>query len=117
MTITDLMIEGVETAGPNTTAEALALRLARADIGSSIIEEDMRPIGIVTDRDLAVQIDAQDQAASVVKAAEVMTEDPVTISEDAGLLAVTRTMCDHSVRRLPVVNDTGTLWASSRSTT
>jgi len=109
MTIADLIVEGVETAGPSATAEALAMRMAEAGIGSIIIEEGMKPVGIVTDRDLAVRVDARDEPASEVTAADVMTEDPVTVRSDAGLLDVTRVMREHTVRRLPVVNDEGTL--------
>mgnify|MGYP000309587888 CR=1 FL=1 len=108
MTISKLMIEGVETAGPDATVEALALRLVDAGVGSIIIEEEMKPVGIVTDRDLATRIDARDRPASEVTAAEVMTEEPVVVSRDAGVFDVIQTMRDHSIRRLPVVDD-GTL--------
>lgn len=52
MTISKLLIEGVETAGPNATVEALALRLVDAGVGSIIIEEEMKPVGIITLDDL-----------------------------------------------------------------
>lgn len=107
--ITDLVIEGVETAGPSATAEALAMRLAEAGIGSVVIEENMEPVGIVTDRDIAVRVDAANRSASEVTAAEIMTEDPVTVPETAGLLDVTDAMSEHSVRRIPVVSEHGTL--------
>ncbi|MEF8852731.1 MAG: CBS domain-containing protein [Haloarculaceae archaeon] len=109
MPLKDLIIEGVETAGPSATVEALAMRLAEAGIGSIVIEEEMKPVGIVTDRDIAVRVDAGDRPASEVTAAEIMTEDPVTVRDDAGLLDVTDAMSEHSVRRIPVVNDHGTL--------
>ena len=109
MPVRDLVIEGVETAGPSATAEALAMRLAEAGIGSIVIEAGMRPVGIVTDRDIAVRVAAADRPASEVTAAEIMTEDPVTVDADAGLLDVTDAMSEHSVRRIPVVNDQGTL--------
>ncbi|WP_246984587.1 CBS domain-containing protein [Halorientalis marina] len=109
MTVSKLLIEGIETAGPSATAEALAMRLAEVGIGSIVIEEEMRPVGIVTDRDIAVRVAARDRPADEVTAAEIMTEDPVTVRDDAGLFAVTETMREHGVRRMPVVNDEGTL--------
>lgn len=108
MTIADLVIEGVETAGPSATAEALALRMREVGIGSIVVEEEMEPVGIITDRDLAMRLDSTDRAASEVTAAEIMTEDPVTVEEDAGLLELTALMREHSVRRMPVTRD-GTL--------
>jgi CBS domain-containing protein len=109
MTIQELVIEGVETAGPSTTVEALAMRMEEAGIGSIVIEEDMRPIGIVTDRDLAVRVNARDRHSSETVAEEIMTAEPVTVPVDAGLLEVTRLMRHRAVRRLPVVNEDGTL--------
>jgi CBS domain-containing protein len=109
MTVSKLLIEGIETAGPSATAEALAMRLTEVGIGSIVIEEEMRPVGIVTDRDIAVRVAARDRPANEVTAAEIMTEDPVTVRDDAGLFAVTETMREHGVRRMPVVNDEGTL--------
>jgi Predicted signal-transduction protein containing cAMP-binding and CBS domains len=109
MTVSELLIEGIETAGPSATAEALAMRLTEVGVGSIVIEEEMRPVGIVTDRDIAARVDARNRAADEVTAAEIMTEDPVTVRDDAGLFAVTETMRDHGVRRMPVVTDAGKL--------
>lgn len=109
MTLRDLIIEGVETAGPSTTAEALGMRMAEVGVGSIIIEEDMVPIGIVTDRDLAMRVDARGEAAAELTAADVMTPDPVTVGVEDGLLDVTKTMRDHAVRRLPVIDGEGTI--------
>ena len=109
MTVQDLIIEGVETAGPSATAEALAMRMEEAKVGSIVIEEDMHPVGIVTDRDIALRVDARDLDARDVMAADIMTEDPVTVRTEDGIFEVTRVMREHSVRRMPVVNDEGTL--------
>ena len=105
MTLHDLVIKGIETAGPSATVEALALRLEEANVGSIVVEEEMRPVGIVTDRDLALRVVARGADPTETTAADVMTADPVTITIDAGLLDVTRLMRDHGVRRVPVVDD------------
>jgi len=42
-------------------------------------------------------------------AADVMSENPVTMPIDAGLMDVTRAMREHTVRRMPIVNAEGTL--------
>jgi CBS domain-containing protein len=105
MTLHDLVIKGVETAGPSATVEALALRLEEANIGSVLIEEEMVPVGIVTDRDLALRVVARGEDPMAATAADVMTPDPVTITIDKGLLDVTRVMREHAVRRVPVVDE------------
>ena len=109
MTLRDLVIEGVETAGPSATAEALAMRLEEANIGSIIIEEEMEPVGVVTDRDLALRVVARDGDPATLTASDIMTETPVTIDVEAGLLDVTQLMRQHAVRRIPVVGEDGKL--------
>lgn len=109
MSIEHLLIRGIETAGPSTSVEALALRMTEAGVGSIVIEEDMRPVGVVTDRDLATRVAAAGADATDLTATDVMSEDPVTVREDASLLALTDTMAAHSVRRMPVTNEEGTL--------
>lgn len=109
MTLRDLMIEGVETAGPSATAEALAMRMEEVNIGSIIIEEEMKPVGVVTDRDVTLRLVARGGDPTAVTASELMTADPATVDVDRGLLDVTRTMREHAVRRLPVVGDDGKL--------
>lgn len=105
MTLHELVIKGIETAGPDTSAEALALRLEEANVGSIVIEEDMIPVGIVTDRDIALRLVGRGEDPSSIEAQDIMSPDPVTISIDAGLLDVTRTMREHTIRRLPVVDE------------
>jgi CBS domain-containing protein len=105
MTVRDIATTGIETAGPDTTAEALALRMEEVGVGSIVVETDMEPVGIVTDRDLAVKVLAAGHAPDEVTAAEIMTETPVTVEADEGILTATNAMAEHAVRRLPVVDD------------
>jgi CBS domain-containing protein len=65
------------------------------------------PIGIITDRDLATRCLADSLSADHAKAREVMTPNPRTISEDAGLYDCIRAMNDTGVRRIPVVDARG----------
>jgi CBS domain-containing protein len=109
MTVQDIAITGIETAGPDTTAEALALTMEEKDVGSVVIEREMEPVGIVTDRDLAVRVLAADSDPSTVTAEDIMSETPVTIPAEASILELTNAMCRHAVRRVPVVDADGLL--------
>jgi len=74
-----------------------------------VIDHANKPIGILTDRDLVVRVLAQNQNLTETCAADVMTKDPKTVSVGAPIehaLALMRSGC---FRRLPVVNDEGTL--------
>lgn len=109
MSLEHVMIEGVETAGPNTTVEALAMQMQDANVGSIVVENEMEPIGIVTDRDVALQVGPGDHEPSDLLAEDVMSVDPVTVPVSANLLDATARMRENTVRRLPVVDAEGLL--------
>lgn len=103
MTVGEIAITGIETAGRHATAEALALTMEEKNVGSVVIEEEMEPVGIVTDRDLAVRVLAAKRDPASVTAEDIMTPSPATIPADAGIFELTNAMAEASVRRMPVV--------------
>jgi CBS domain-containing protein len=76
-------------------------------VGSVIIEDDDRPVGIVTDRDLVVSVLEPRSDPSEVTAADVMTGTPVTVGLEEGIFDAIEVMNEHSIRRLPVVDSDG----------
>lgn len=107
MPVTDLARSEVVTADLGTPVADLAERMADERVGSIVITEGDEPVGIVTDRDLAVRALTDATPADLV-AENVMSEDLVTVSPDAGFYEATELMSEHGVRRLPVT-DEGTL--------
>ena len=78
------------------------------NIGSVPICEDRhgkKLLGIVTDRDLALQVVAENRDASSTKAQDVMTRVPLTCRADDNLQTALDAMEKHQVRRIPVVDD------------
>jgi CBS domain-containing protein len=61
--------------------------------------------GIVTDRDLTVSVLAEGAEANGLTAKDVMTPDPVTASPDDNIFSLCSTMREHSIRRVPIVDD------------
>lgn len=80
-------------------------------VGSIVVTEadegGMRPVGIVTDRDLVVEILAQEVDARAVVLEDVMTHYPVAANEDDDLEYAVELMRDKGVRRVPVVDNSG----------
>ena len=107
MPITDLARSDVVTADIETPVPDLAERMADESVGSIVITDGNEPVGIVTDRDLAVRA-VTDAAPTDLVAENVMSEDLVTAPADAGFYEATEQMSEHGVRRLPVTDD-GTL--------
>jgi len=80
-----------------------ALVIVAADAGVN------RPVGVVTDRDLAVEVMAAGLDPEEVLVGEVVTEALYSVRESEGVFETMRLMRDHGVRRLPVVDDSGGL--------
>lgn len=63
-----------------------------------------RPVGILTDRDLVVEVMAQEVPPGEVTAADVMSLDIATVREEEGVWETLERMRDLGVRRMPVVD-------------
>ncbi|HEV2285579.1 MAG TPA: CBS domain-containing protein [Steroidobacteraceae bacterium] len=68
-----------------------------------------RPVGVLTDRDLVVTVLAKGADMRLLKVGDVMTRDPVVVSEDGSLNAALAEMRRIGVRRIPVVDAVGQL--------
>jgi CBS domain-containing protein len=104
-TARDVMTQGVECAGENDTVADAAKKLADLDVGAMpICGEDDRLKGMLTDRDIVVEVIAKGKDPSGVKAGELGGEEVVTIGADDSVDEALTTMKDHKVRRLPVID-------------
>jgi CBS domain-containing protein len=109
MPVIDVARTEVMTASRDQSAGNLATVMQEETVGSVVIEEDDQPVGIVTDRDLVLEVLEPRREASEVTAGEIMTETPVTVRDDAGVFDAIRKMHEESVRRMPVVDGDGLL--------
>ncbi|AXG06383.1 CBS domain-containing protein [Haloplanus rubicundus] len=99
---------GVVTASADASVKDLARTMLDEELGDLVIAEDDKPVGIVTDRDIALAVARYDDLSELT-AEDIMTPDPVTIQEDATAVDLPATMADGRVRRIPVVDDDGRL--------
>jgi CBS domain-containing protein len=96
------------TAEPTATLSSVALQMREHNVGAVVIVEGQKPVGIVTDRDLALALGAQG-AEPEAPVESVMTTPVRTIPDGAGIFAATQCMRDAGVRRLPIVDREGQL--------
>jgi CBS domain-containing protein len=108
MPVGNLGPEEVTTVEPSTAIKNVSEMLDSDGVGAVVVSEDRKPTGLVTDRDIALAVHSHDDIKSLT-AEEIMTENPVTIREDEEAMALSRTLGEHGVRRLPVVDDDGNL--------
>jgi CBS domain-containing protein len=109
MWVRDCCKRSVKAVAPGDTARALAKRMDREDVGCLVVVEDERPIGIVTDRDLALALLCGGRDAGALKARDVATRTLVAIREDAPISDAFHTLRQNGLRRLPVVDAAGRL--------
>jgi CBS domain-containing protein len=110
-----MICETVMTADPafclctDTVAQAAKLMKSR-DVGAiPVLADEGRLVGIITDRDLALNVLGEGRDPWTTPIEEIMTSDPVSCRSDDDLLEAMRAMSRHQVRRIPVVDDEGGL--------
>ena len=107
MTVTarEIMTGGAECAATSDTLVDAARKLRDLDVGSlPICGEDNRLKGVITDRDIVVRCVADGGDPSSIKVEELADGKPVTIGADDSVEEALRTMTEHGVRRLPVID-------------
>lgn len=91
-----------------------AAKLMRQHHVGNVLVVDSRngsrvPVGIVTDRDLVVEIMAAELDGKNISVGEIMVPGLATVKEETGVFEAIQYMRAKGVRRLPVVNDSGGL--------
>lgn len=100
--------ETVITASPDDTVTHVATLLDEENVGSIVVTRENKPVGIVTDRDVARTVATTEDISSLA-VEEIMSPDPVTLHEEDEAMAISRTIGESHVRRVPVVGDDGEL--------
>lgn len=98
----------VTVSAQNTVGHAARVMRTR-NMGALVVVNAGRPIGMLTDRDVAVEVVAMGMDPDSTRVGDVMRKKPVTILEDRGILDAAKTFARTGVRRLPVVSAKGVL--------
>jgi len=106
--IGDLMTRDVLAVAPEDTLGEAAERMVERGVGSVVVSDFGRLIGILTERDLLRAV-ADRIHSSEARVREWMTSEPITATPETTPREAARTMLDHGFRHLPVVDDETTL--------
>jgi CBS domain-containing protein len=107
-TLGELMSRDVIAVAPEDTLGEAAERMAGKDVGSAVVLEHGRLIGILTERDILRAV-AGRVHSSEARVREWMTADPVTAGTETTGAEALDTMMGHGFRHLPVVDGERTL--------
>jgi CBS domain-containing protein len=109
MAIHDIARTDVVTIHRTQSAGNVATVMKEQNVGSVVVEAEGAPVGIVTDRDLAMKVLEPREDPRELTAGDIMSEHPTTVHEDDGVFEVTQVMSEKKVRRLPVVDSEGAI--------
>ncbi len=113
MTVSDLCNRELIIVQRDETALKAAKLMRKHHVGDVIVIEDNNgshiPVGIVTDRDIIVEIIATDLDPAVMTVGDIMGKELFTVKESAELFWAIQYMRSKTVRRLPIVNEAGVL--------
>ncbi|NCS70919.1 MAG: CBS domain-containing protein [Candidatus Aenigmarchaeota archaeon CG_4_10_14_0_8_um_filter_37_24] len=104
MQVKDAMNPKVISASKDISIKEAARTLTKHEIGSLIIVEDEKIVGVITESDIIRKVVATGLDPSVTLVEEMMTKDVITIDADAELNDACQTMVDHKIKRLPVLD-------------
>ncbi len=107
--VKEVMTREVCTVRKDESVLSLARKMIEFGVGSAVVIENGRPIGIVTEKDLISKIVARDKIPSRVLIKDVMTSPVITIKPNTSLREAADIMIKKGIRRLPVVDDSGEL--------
>lgn len=98
---------------PDTTVVEAAQLMRSYHVGTLVVVDkkgdESMPLGVVTDRDLVIEVLAQQVSPETISVADIMSRDLVMVHENEGLLDTLEIMRVRGVRRVPVINDKGGL--------
>ncbi|WP_206310109.1 CBS domain-containing protein [Streptomyces sp. A0592] len=104
-TARDIMTPEPECIDAESTVMEAAQKLARLDVGAlPICGTDHKLKGMLTDRDIVTKVLAAGKDPAACKAGELAQGEAVTIGADDDASEILRTMTEHHVRRLPVID-------------
>jgi CBS domain-containing protein len=113
MQIGEVCIRDVVYAGRNTSVQEAAQLMRSHHVGTVVVVDrgpkGAIPVGIVTDRDIVLEILAPQLDASPLTVGDIMGPELITAPEDQDVFETVQQMQQHGVRRLPVVDRHGVL--------
>ena len=113
MPVGELCIRQVVVAPRKASVLEAAKLMRQYHVGDIVVTDDIDgrrvPVGIVTDRDIVLEVLAQELDATSLTVGDIMAGDLITVRENEGVFQTIQLMRAKGARRAPVVNGEGTL--------
>ena len=110
MSVGRICAREVDLAEPEESVQIAANRMHARNVGTlMVLDAESRPIGILTDRDLAVRVVGKGLDIFKTTVREVMSNTPTSVRDDTPIETALTQMRAGPFRRLPVVDEDGKL--------
>jgi CBS domain-containing protein len=103
--VRDAMTEDPRSIGASASVVEAARLMRERHIGALPVTEDEQLVGMITDRDIATRVVAENAAPETTSVGEVYSRDLITVEPSSELEEALQLMARHQVRRLPVVEN------------
>jgi len=103
--VKDVMTYPAITEDEDASIAMISKDMKMSGIGSVLITKEDEPVGIVTDRDIVINVMMKNRNPDAVKAKDIMSSPLVTIEVDASLMRACKLLTEKGIRRLPVIDD------------
>ncbi len=107
MSLRNLLEMDLISCSPKESIKHVAEIMKKNGIGAVVVTENQKPIGIVTDRDIALRCVAEGLSCENTTVGKIMTLGVETVSIDEGIFDVIQVMKENEIRRVPVVDEEG----------
>lgn len=102
--VRELMTREVKTVGPNANIRRVVATMNRFGIGSVVVVQGDRPVGIITERDILSRVVETCIPPETRRAGEIMTSPVITINANASVQEAIRIMTGRGIKKLVVVD-------------
>lgn len=101
--VRDIMSKDVKVVRPDSSAREVVATMNKFDIGSIVVVQGNRPVGIITERDILRRIVQPCLPPETLTARQVMTSPLLTIDEATSIDEAAKLMAKEKVKKLPVM--------------
>ena len=109
MSLRKIAKKKVVTVRPDDTVVKAAKLMEEQNVGSVVVVENRKPIGILTDRDIAIRVVAKKADINSILVKDAMTKKIVTGRDNQRVAELAKVMHENGIRRVPIVNKKGML--------
>jgi CBS domain-containing protein len=103
--VRDVMSKDVKVVRPDTSVKEVVATMNKFDIGSIIVVQGERPVGIITERDILRKLVDPSLTPETLTARQIMTSPVISINEMTSIEEAAKLMAKKKVKRLPVMSD------------